>query len=257
VSDPQVASPGVVAWRTRQLVGVVLAAGLVLAALTLIASQANPDAVDLAATRWLQRFDSPMFFAFMAAVSWFGFAPQSLVMPVAVASLFAARRLWVEALLVLGSQGASLVTIGLKDIVHRARPSPDLVGVFAPLSDPSFPSGHVVQYTTLFGVAFFLVYVLAQQSSRRTAALVLLALPIVLIGPSRLYLGQHWLSDVLGGYAVAAMLLVPYCWAYTKWRLDATRRRFKHAESAADGPTQRRRHISGPSTAIRVGTNHE
>jgi membrane-associated phospholipid phosphatase len=97
----------------------------------------------------------------------------------------------------------------LKDIVHQARPLPDLVGVFAPLSDPSFPSGHVVQYTTLFGVAFFLVYVLAEPCARGTVALVLLALPIALIGPSRLYLGQHWLSDVLGGYAEAALLLVP------------------------------------------------
>jgi len=101
------------------------------------------------------------------------------------------------------------------------------------------------------------VYVLAQPSARRTIALVLLAIPIVLVGPSRLYLGQHWLSDVLGGYAVAAMLLVPYCWAYTKWRLDATRRRFKHSQSATDVPTQRRRHIGGPSTAVTVATNHE
>jgi len=96
----------------------VLAAGLVLAGLTLVASQANPDAVDLAATRWLQQFDSPVFAAFMAAVSWFGFAPQNLVMPV--------------------------VLVAMKDIVHRARPSPALVGVLTPLSDPSFPSGHVV-----------------------------------------------------------------------------------------------------------------
>jgi membrane-associated phospholipid phosphatase len=257
VSDPQVASPGVVAWRTRQLVGVVLAAGLVLAGLTLVASQADPDAVDLAATRWLQQFDSPVFAAFMAAVSWFGFAPQNLVMPVVLAAPFAARRLWIEALLVLGSQSASLVTVVMKDIVHRSRPSPALVGVLTPLSDPSFPSGHVVQYTALFGVAFFFVYVLAQPSARRTVALALLAIPIVLVGPSRLYLGQHWLSDVLGGYAVAAMLLVPYCWAYTKWRLDATRRRFKRAESATDEPTRHRRNIDGSSTAVRVATNHE
>ena len=52
------------------------------------------------------------------------------------------------------------------------------------------------------------------------------------LGTSPTRLAQHWLSDVLGGYAVAAMLLVPYCWAYTKWRLDATRRRFKHAKSS-------------------------
>jgi hypothetical protein len=47
----------------------------------------------------------------MAAVSWFGFAPQNLVMPVVLAAPFAVRRLWVEALLVLGSQSASLVTV--------------------------------------------------------------------------------------------------------------------------------------------------
>jgi membrane-associated phospholipid phosphatase len=186
-----------------------------------------------------------MLAAFMTAVSWFGFAPQNLVMPVALAAPFAARRLWVEALWVLGSQGASLVTIGLKDIVHRARPSPELVGVLPPLSDPSFPSGHVVQYTTLFGVAFFFIYVLAQPSSRRTAVLVLLAIPIVLAGPSRLYLGQHWLSDVLGGYAVAAILLVPYCWAFARWRLEAIRRRFAPAVE----PTTRQRSIVSPPGA--------
>jgi membrane-associated phospholipid phosphatase len=53
---------------------------------------------------------------------------------------------------------------------------------------------------------------------------VLLAVPIVLVGPSRLYLGQHWLSDVLGGYALAVLFLVPYCWAYAKWRLENAKR---------------------------------
>jgi membrane-associated phospholipid phosphatase len=247
--DPPIASAGVVAWRTRQLVGFTLAAGLVLIGLTLVASEADPNIVDLAATRWLQQFNSPWFAALMAAVSWLGFSPQNLIMPLALAAPFAARRLWVEALWILGSQSSALVTILLKDIVHRARPSPELVGVLAPLTDPSFPSGHVVQYTTLFGVAFFLVYVLSQPSSRRTAALVLLAIPIVLVGPSRLYLGQHWLSDVIGGYAVAAMLLVPYCWAYARWRLDATRRRFKHpwpakciSEASNDEQGQSRAH---------------
>jgi undecaprenyl-diphosphatase len=144
-------------------------------------------------------------------------------MPFLVAAPFVLRRLWVEALWVLGTQVSSLVVIVLKDGVHRARPSPSLVDVLAPLNSPSFPSGHVVQYTMLFGFTLFLLYVLAPRSTFRTIGLVLLVAPIALVGLSRLYLGQHWLSDVLGGYAVAAMLLLPMCWAYTKWRLDRAR----------------------------------
>ena len=225
-TDPTIASPGVVVWRTRQLLAVVLVAGLALFGLTLVASQANPNWIDLTATRWLQSFDQPAFATLMFAVSWIGFSPQNLIGPFVLAIPFAARRLWIEALWILGSQLAYPVVSLLKATVARPRPSPELVGVAAPLGDLSFPSGHVVQYTAMFGVTFFLLYVLARRSGWRTAGLVALALPIVLVGPSRLYLGQHWLSDVLGGYAVAAMLLVPYCWVYARWRLAAVRRRF-------------------------------
>jgi membrane-associated phospholipid phosphatase len=222
-SKEPIASPTVVAWRTRHLVGIMLAAGLLLLGLTVLAEQGGPNAVDLTATLWLQQFHAPWFATLMYGVSWFGFAPESWVLPVVIAAPFAVRGLWVEALFVLGTQVATAIDSGLKLLVHRPRPSPDLVGVLAPLSDPSFPSGHVVQYTALFGCAFFLLYVLAERSAFRTTALVLLAAPIVLVGPSRLYLGQHWLSDVLGGYAVAVLFLVPYCWAYAKWRLDHAR----------------------------------
>ena len=147
-------------------------------------------------------------------------------MALVVAAPFALYRLWPEVLWVLSTQVASLVAVELKDFVHRARPSPELVRVFRPLDSPSFPSGHVVQYTVLFGFTLFLVYDLARRSLMRTSAIALLAAPIVLVGLSRMYLGQHWLSDVLGGYTVAAMMLIPWCWAYTKWRLAATRGRF-------------------------------
>jgi membrane-associated phospholipid phosphatase len=219
-----IASPPVVAWRTRHLVGITLAAGLLLVGLTVLAEQSGPNAVDLTATLWLQQFNAPGFATLMYVVSWPGFPPQSWVMPFVVALPFALRGLWVEALWLLGTQFASLIDVVLKQLVNRPRPSHDLVGVLAPLSDPSFPSGHVVQYTALFGCAFFLVYVLAERSVIRTILLVLLAVPVVLVGPSRLYLGQHWLSDVLGGYAVAVLFLVPYCWAYARWRLESARR---------------------------------
>jgi membrane-associated phospholipid phosphatase len=224
-AETSVATPGVVAWRTRHLVAFLVILGLLLAGLTLVASQANPDVVDLGATRWIQQFRNPAFASLMFWVSWAGFAPQTWVLPVLVAAPFALRGLRVEAICVLATQAASLVAAVLKDIVDRARPSPELVSVLVPLNTPSFPSGHVVQYATLFGFTFFLIYVLAPRSWVRTLGLALVAVPVVLVGPSRLYLGQHWLSDVLGGYAVAAMLLLPLCWAYVKWRLEHARQR--------------------------------
>jgi membrane-associated phospholipid phosphatase len=247
-SDPSLTTPATSAWRTRHLVGIMLVALLVLVGLTLVASQSDPDALDLGATRWIQQLRDPWFAALMYWVSWFGYPPQNLILPLVVAAPFAVRRLWVEALWVIGSQASSLVVTVIKELVHRPRPSPELVGVLAPLSDPSFPSGHVVQYTTLFGVAFFLVYVLMRGSVPRRILLILLALPMVAVGPSRLYLGQHWLSDVLGGYAVSVMLLIPYCWAYAKWRLEATRKRFTRGRLPHD-QTQARTQSTQPGQA--------
>ena len=237
------------AWRTRHVVAILLLLGLVLVGLTIVAGQADTNGIDLGATRWLQQFQDPAFAALMFWVSWPGFAPQTWVMPFLVAAPFALRRLWVEVLWILGTQVSALVVTILKDGVHRARPSPALVGVLVPLNSPSFPSGHVVQYTVLFGFTFFLLYVLAPRSTFRTIGLVLLVAPIVLVGPSRLYLGQHWLSDVLGGYAIAAMLLLPMWWAYTKWRLDQARTHSNTGAAPRDDvagpvlPSQRRQTV--------------
>jgi membrane-associated phospholipid phosphatase len=252
-SKEPIASPGVVAWRTRRLVGIMLAAAVVLVGLTVLAEQSGPNAVDLSATLWLQSFRAPWFASLMYVVSWFGFAPESWLLPVAVAAPFLARGLWIEALWLLGTQAASAIDTALKQLVHRPRPSPDLVGVLAPLGDPSFPSGHVVQYTALFGFAFFLLYVLGvgvgEKSTGRAAGLALVAVPIVLVGPSRLYLGQHWLSDVLGGYAVAVLFLVPYCWAYSKWRLTRAQHYWRSRRTA---PKENKRGTTYASTLTRT-----
>ena len=195
-------------------------AALILIGLTVVASQSGPDRVDIQATLWLQLIKFSWFATLMYLVSWPGYAPQSLLLPVLVAAVFLLLRFRIDALWVLCTAASSLVTTLIKELVQRPRPSPELVGVIAPLPDWSFPSGHTVQYTTLFGFAFFLVFVRMRRSSLRTTLLTLLAVPVILVGPSRLYLGQHWLSDVVGGYAVAVLLLIPYCWAYARVRLS-------------------------------------
>jgi undecaprenyl-diphosphatase len=229
VSDPVRAATGTALTtppaRARQraayLVAPLLVAALALALLTVVARQAAPDLLDVAVTHWLQRWREPWLTPFMYAVSWPGYGVQGALLSLAVALPFALVGLRREALWTVGTLIVGAVNALVKLPIARPRPSSDLVEVFFPMSDYSFPSGHTAQYTALFGFAFFLVYVLARRSAWRTALLALLALPIVLIGISRMYLGQHWLSDVLGGYALGTFFLVPYGRAYSRWRLAA------------------------------------
>ena len=205
--------------RATYLIAPVLAAAIVLALLAVVARQAAPDLLDVAVTRWLQQWRTPWLTPFMYAVSWPGYGLQGALLPLVVALPLALIGLRREALWAVGTLIVGVVNALVKLPIARPRPSGDLVDVFFEMGDSSFPSGHTAQYTALFGFAFFLVYVLARRSAWRTALLVLLALPILLIGISRMYLGQHWLSDVLGGYALGTLFLVPYCLAYARWRL--------------------------------------
>ena len=199
--------------RSAFLILLFLVAAISLGTLAWLAREAAPMAIDVAVTHWLQSWREPWLTPLMYAISWPGYGVQAALVPLAL------RRRFTDVLWVLGTLVAALANALVKLQIARPRPSADLVEVFFQMSDYSFPSGHVTQYTSLFGFAFFLAYVLMPRSPRRTAVLILSALPIALIGLSRMYLGQHWLSDVLGGYALGTMLLIPYCVAYGRSRL--------------------------------------
>ena len=72
----------------------------------------------------------------------------------------------------------------------------------------------MVSYVSLYGFLFFLVYVLVKRSWQRTAVLSVLALLVGLVGVSRIYLGHHWASDVVGGYALGTAYLLVLIEAY-------------------------------------------
>jgi membrane-associated phospholipid phosphatase len=199
--------------RAGALVGVFALAAVTLAVLAISLRQAPAWGPDLAIALWLQSWRDPDLTGFFALVSWLGYFPQNALATVGLA--LALRREW---LWVTGTYLATLLNVVLKLVVARPRPTEDAVRVYATLQDQSFPSGHVVFYTALFGFAFFLVYTRASRSALRTAVLVALTIPIVLIGLSRVYLGHHWPSDVLGGYALGAAVLVPYCLLYARRR---------------------------------------
>src|SRR5439155_17639183 len=92
----------------------------------------------------------------------------------------------------------------VKSVVTAARPPlADRLGTM--VSGRSFPSGHATQAMAFWGM---LAILLAARSARARMPVTAAALLIIgLVGFSRLYLGVHWLSDVLAGHALGGMVL--------------------------------------------------
>ncbi len=108
----------------------------------------------------------------------------------------------------------------MKAVVDRPRPTISAVQVFGQFRHESFPSGHVFFYVSYFGFLLFLLYVLLKPGRWRRALLLIFSLPLVSIGVSRVYLGAHWPSDVIGAYLVggAWLLLMIETYRRTKAR---------------------------------------
>jgi membrane-associated phospholipid phosphatase len=189
--------------------------------------------IDLAITHALQSIDAPIFAAFMSAISWPGFSPQSLIIPILIVGiLYAFGFHWEAVAALFAAFFSALVNVIVKDYIRRPRPGIDLVHVFQVLNSYSFPSGHVMFYVGFFGFLWFLTYTLLKHSWIRTLLLILLGGPIALVGVSRVYLGQHWPSDVMGAYLLGSLCLVItielYRWGKTRF--------FVHQRVASEKP---------------------
>jgi membrane-associated phospholipid phosphatase len=179
------------------------------AILTFLVKTVPSFAIDLQITRAIQLFDSPVFTFLMKTVSWPGFGPQSLVIAALTALLLYGLGLqWEAVMALLAAILPMAINLLVKLLVQRPRPPLDLVQVFVTLHNYSFPSGHVMFYLGFFGFIGFLVFSLMKSSFKRILILTLLGLPVVLIGASRIYLGAHWASDVLGAHLLGTLVLI-------------------------------------------------
>jgi membrane-associated phospholipid phosphatase len=190
-------------------VGALLVAGALVVALGLLAhSTATLLRYDVPIERALQRVHAPLYNWVLTHESDFGFPPLNIVSYGVVFVLLIVVRLRTEAVLaVVSAVLAGVVGSLIKQAVGRVRPTASAVHVVGHVTGYSFPSGHVIQYTTLFGFCFYLVLVVWRGGWLRALALSVLALLVLLVGPSRVFLGQHWPSDVLGAYLFAGIWL--------------------------------------------------
>jgi membrane-associated phospholipid phosphatase len=198
-------------------------------------------AIDVAITRELQENQTPWFHYLMVAVSYPGDVPWISVGLIVVASyMLALVRLRLESLiLVVNCVTSTLLNGLLKLIVARPRPTASLVEVVQKAAGQSFPSGHVMAYLAFWGFLFSLGVILFKGNRWwRVALLIVPALFVVLVGPSRIYLGDHWASDVLGAYLIGGLWLALFLWLYLKLKekgvLGSRRRRIAEETASPD-----------------------
>ena len=108
--------------------------------------------------------------------------------------------------------------IGLKHLIHSPRP----LGILQNAHDYAFysysmPSGHTV-LITLFGMS--IAFLVANNSRWKYTSWGTAAGLIILVSLSRLYLGAHWFTDVLGGWLLSATLLTFICLSYLRYPVD-------------------------------------
>ncbi len=164
--------------------------------------------IDLSITRSVQTINAAWFYDVMWAVSVVGYLPQAAVLTGAIlVMLFVTGLRWEAVMAALAALGVSGVGTLVKIVVHRPRPSANLIHVAQQLDSYSFPSGHVLLYTAFLGFLLFLAYTLLKRSPGRTLILFILGALVGLVGLSRIYLGDHWASDVLGAYLLGSLWL--------------------------------------------------
>ncbi|WP_406831579.1 phosphatase PAP2 family protein [Pedococcus sp. KACC 23699] len=104
-------------------------------------------------------------------------------------------------LMVIAAVGSLAMTVAGKQIIGRARP-PQSLAVPPFETSPSFPSGHTLNATVLTGVAVYLVLRRLESARARTLTVTAGVLFVVSMGLSRVFLGHHWLTDVVAGWAL-------------------------------------------------------
>ena len=145
----------------------------------------------------------PSVVQFFIWVSELASTPVFIVLMTIVAGYLAYRRKWLHVVgLLAAGLGSGAVTFILKDIIARARP--DIFAV--PASGFAFPSGHAVRVVAFYGFLLFLTWPHLSSKWKKIAAS-FTSMIILAVGFSRLYLGVHYLSDVIAGYLIGALFV--------------------------------------------------
>jgi undecaprenyl-diphosphatase len=199
--------------------------------LALEAGHGGNEALDLPLLRTTQQLDFPLLAQILRPVDVLTSAAGAVVAWLVLLGVFVTARWWLPATAMLALPVGGIIDNAIDLVVTpRARPSADEVVRVATGADlSSYPSGHVLGAVLLYGLLFVVAERLSPAPLRRGVR-VLCCWVLLTVGIGRLWYGAHWPTDVLGGYALGALLLLPLVWGYraverAEWPLVASPRR--------------------------------
>ena len=190
--------------------------------LSISAHQIAHYPIDPVISRAVQSVHGVWFHVPLDALSAVGFAPLvSIFDGIVILVILAVWGRWDALASGIAALGAPAVQYGVKALVARPRPPAALVHVAHHIGNPSFPAGHVLDVTAFLGFVCYLASVRLNPSLGRTALMALLLATVALMGLARIDAGEHWPSDVLGGYLFGIVWLTVtveiYEWGRGKW----------------------------------------
>jgi undecaprenyl-diphosphatase len=170
-----------------------------------LVSQPGIPPMDTATTAFLHGLANPTLDALMDATTLLGSSPVlAAVVGLAVVLLVLRRRRVEAAFTVIALVGSLVLNDILKLLIQRPRPGFDWAEVWP---ETSFPSGHSMNSFVVYVAIALVIWRLRGRQAGIIAGVFAVVLAVG-VGISRIYLGAHWLSDVIGGYLAGALWLL-------------------------------------------------
>ncbi|MGB5809710.1 MAG: phosphatase PAP2 family protein [Polyangiales bacterium] len=179
--------------------------------------EAGPIGPDAAVLQYFESARTPALTRVMLAVTWLGNSGPTIGLTLLVAAWLFFRGRTIDAwFVVIANVGSAVLSVSVKGAFARPRPPMDLVTQVTAQGGFSFPSGHALNVMVLYTSLAMVVGEFGSVDARREA-IALAGMLIAVMGVSRIYLGVHYPSDVLGGWSLGA------AWIWTLWGLRNAR----------------------------------